>query len=138
MTRRSLVTAALLAGTMALAACGGESANTADESEDQARKERTRFEAAYAQCGDAGKTLTSADENTTLIIDTGSERGSLVAMTCVLNHLQTSQAIRAQMDATTAMMGVQDAEEDGITYKWSYHPDNGVNMVIKDTQPRKK
>ena len=34
------------------------------------------------------------------------------------------------MGRTTAMMGVQDAKADGVEYSWSYHPDNGVNMVI--------
>ena len=28
------------------------------------------------------------------------------------------------------MMGVQRGEDDGIHYGWSYHPDNGLNMVI--------
>jgi hypothetical protein len=28
------------------------------------------------------------------------------------------------------MMGTQDADNNGIHYSWSYHPDNGVNMVI--------
>jgi hypothetical protein len=91
-----------------------------------------RFQAAYSQCRDNGATLTAADRLTTLIIDTRSKYGSYEALECVLDHLGTSRAIRAQMNSTTAMMGVQDAEEDGLTYKWSYHPDNGVNMVITD------
>ena len=28
-------------------------------------------------------------------------------------------------------MGVQDAEDDGLAYSWSYHPDNGVDLVIE-------
>jgi hypothetical protein len=34
------------------------------------------------------------------------------------------------------MPGVQDAEHDGLEYSWSYHPDNGVDMVITATDRR--
>jgi hypothetical protein len=31
------------------------------------------------------------------------------------------------------MMGQQTAQESGLNYRWSYHPDNGLNMVITDS-----
>jgi hypothetical protein len=54
-------------------------------------------------------------------------------LNCLLGELGTPQSIIAQLGSTTALMGVQDATDDGLNYSWSYHPDNGVNMVITDT-----
>jgi hypothetical protein len=90
------------------------------------------LEAAFEACKrrDSDRTLELQDSGETIVIDTGSEYGDPAGMNCVLKELDTPQSITAQMDRTTAMMGVQDAEDGGIEYSWSYHPDNGVNMVI--------
>lgn len=89
-------------------------------------------ESAFERCEsrDTGNTLSLEDDGATIVVDTRSEYGDSSGMACVLNQLDTPQSITAQMDRTTAMMGVQDATSDGIEYSWSYHPDNGVNMVI--------
>lgn len=78
------------------------------------------------------KTLTLGDEGRTLIIDTQSEYGPMGGLSCVLGQLATSQAVVAQLENTTSMMGVQQAEDGTLHYQFSYHPDNGVNMVITD------
>lgn len=92
------------------------------------------LQVAYGECigGKGWKTLTLGDEGRSLIIDTGSEYGPIEGLACVLGQLGTSQAIVAQMESTTAMMGVQEAEDDSLRYQFSYHPDNGINMVITD------
>lgn len=59
-------------------------------------------------------------------------------LTCVLEDLDTSQAILAQMNSTTAMMGVQSGTDGELAYQWSDHPDNGVNMVITDSSDGSK
>lgn len=117
-----------------LNACG--STSSSDESVKALDKpEPPRLQQAYDECHlKAAGTIELADGGNTIIVDTGSEYGDPAAMACVLVELDTSSAITAQMDSTTAMMGVQDAEEDGISYKWSYHPKNGVNMVVKDLE----
>jgi hypothetical protein len=90
------------------------------------------LEGAYSQCQpqDEDDTLELADNGATIIVDTGSEYGSTAGMDCVLDELGTPQSILAQLGNTTAMMGTQQADHDGVHYSWSYHPDNGVNMVI--------
>jgi hypothetical protein len=94
------------------------------------------LQAAYMTCTgrDVGDTLSLEDDGGTIVVDTGSEYGDPTGMACVLNELDTPSSITAQMDRTTSMMGVQEAEDDGIEYSWSYHPDNGVNMVITDPE----
>lgn len=90
------------------------------------------LQVAYEDCTgrDSGDTLSLEDDGATIVVDTRSEYGDSSGMACVLRELDTPGSITAQMDRTTAMMGVQDARSAGIEYSWSYHPDNGVNMVI--------
>jgi hypothetical protein len=113
------------------AASASSSAAAASEAAKQ-----TRLKEAYGGCkkSDAGNTMRLTDGGKTIVVDTRSEYGSTAGMDCVLKALGTSESITAQMDRTTAMMGVQDAEDDGIEYSWSYHPKNGVDMVITDTE----
>jgi hypothetical protein len=138
--RRGLVVAGL-AGAVLLAGAGGFALgrSSADGNEspiaaaESAAASQVRLKDAYDRCftRDTGSTLTLADGGDAIVVDTGSEYGSTTGMDCVLADLDTKQSIIAQMSRTTAMMGVQDAEDDGLAYSWSYHPDNGVNMVIE-------
>ncbi len=91
-----------------------------------------RLAAAAGACKnrDTDRTMSLVDDGSSIVIDTRSEYGSTAGLDCVLRELETPQSIEAQVGRTTAMMGVQDAEDDGLEYSWSYHPDNGVNMVI--------
>jgi hypothetical protein len=66
------------------------------------------------------------------MIDTESENGSLDAAVCVFEKIATPQSVIAAVDSTTAMMGVQQADQGELHYSWSYHPDNGLNMIITD------
>jgi len=94
------------------------------------------LQAAYDDCTavDSDNTMSLADGGQSIIIDTGSKYGDPSGMDCVLRELDTPQSVQAQIGSTTAMMGVQDADHDGLHYSWSYHPDNGVNMVIESTR----
>lgn len=130
------VAALLLAVVIAIAfAVSGQSSDSDTPTSDRpATPEPLPLEQAYDACssGEGADTLTLGDAGKTIIIDTGSEYGSIDGAACVMTQLDTSEAIVAQMDSTTAMMGVQDASDGDIAYQWSYHPDNGLNMVITD------
>lgn len=95
-------------------------------------RERTPIEQALWMCDGDEDTIESGDGGHTIIIDTANEYGSVEGIECVMEELGTSDAIRSQMSSTTAMMGTQTAEQDGLAYSWSYHPDNGVNMTITE------
>jgi hypothetical protein len=47
---------------------------------------------------------------------------------CVLNFLEVPASVLDRMGSTTAMMGVQEAEFNGILATWTYHPDNGFDI----------
>lgn len=73
-----------------------------------------------------------ADGGDSILIDTANEDEDITAVVCIFMGLETSDALIAQMDSTTAMMGRQEAESNGYTYEWSYHPDSGINMTITE------
>ena len=125
--------AVLIAGGAGFAL--GRMTADAGETVDQVMAEaagQSRLAAAHEACEnrDSDNTLSLGDGGSTIVVDPRSEYGSTAGLNCVLGELETPQSIEAQVGRTTAMMGVQDAEDDGIEYSWSYHPDNGVSMVI--------
>ena len=128
------------AALLALTGCGAqadttEASSKTSPSPSASVEEMSPLREAYVDCAPqkGGRTLTQGDSGKSIIIDTESEYGSVKGLFCVLMDLNTSDAIWAQIQHTTAMMGVQQADQDGLHYLWSYHPDNGVNMTITDT-----
>jgi hypothetical protein len=137
---RTLVLASLLGALLvaalvvvvALTLQGSDDDSTA--SDDPTEEPAPVLQAVYDDCsaGKGGKTLSVGDEGYTLVIDTGSEYGPVEGLACVLAGLETSEAVTAQMGNTTSMMGVQEANDGDLHYQFSYHPDNGMNVVITD------
>jgi hypothetical protein len=77
-----------------------------------------------------------ADGGHTLIIDSrgksflsgGLEAGELL---CVQQNLQMSQAVVAHMGDTRALDGRQEDQWPGFTASWTYHPDSGLDAIIR-------
>lgn len=78
----------------------------------------------------ASDTARLADGGHSIIIDTHSGTTSLDGVSCILAQLQTPDSLIAQINATTALQGAQHATVGVLSYEWTYHPDNGLNMVI--------
>lgn len=74
------------------------------------------------------------DNGASLTLDNrGREDSSGLSTTgvfCVLDALNTPDAVLSRMRQTTSMDGRQDAAWDGISVTWSYHPDRGLDMVL--------
>lgn len=113
----------------------GRSADESPQAEAATEDAETRLQAAYEGCRgrDTDDTLELADAGATILINTRSEYGSPAGMDCVLNAIGITASIEAQIGRTTSLMGVQEATHDDLELSWSYHPDNGVDMVITDT-----
>jgi hypothetical protein len=80
----------------------------------------------YAELGDGGESL---------IVDGPSDSSSSLEESigfsaCVLGELETPDYVISQMDSTTSLMGLREAEWEGIEASWSYHPDNGFDLVL--------
>lgn len=91
------------------------------------------LESAFDECEqlDVGGTLNLEDDGKTLLVQTASDAGSPVGVQCVFDELQTRTSIISKIGNTTAMMGVQSAEQDDVEYTWTYHPDNGLDLTLE-------
>jgi len=49
---------------------------------------------------------------------------------CILDELEAPTSVYSRISNTNSLMGVQDAEWDNITVRWTYHPDNGLDISI--------
>jgi hypothetical protein len=106
----------------------GESRSLLDSGESE-----TLLHQAFSAChsGDL------ADGDHTLVIDTGGadyESGvdTFDGLTCTLGELDTPVSVTAQMDNTRALDGMQTAEWGDFTASWTYHPDNGMDLIITE------
>jgi len=102
--------------------------------ETSATTEDRLLPAAFETCDadDVTKVIALVDEGHTVIVDTRSEYGAVQPVECLFAMLGTSSAVQAQVGSTTSMMGSREAVEGVFTYRWSYHPDTGLNMVITE------
>lgn len=81
---------------------------------------------------------TLADMNKTLLIDmAGTEYGSGGAtvddIVCVLAELDAPQSVMARMQSTRALDGMQTTDWSGFEATWTYHPDDGLDLILTQT-----
>ena len=77
-----------------------------------------------ARIGDAGKSL--------MIDHQGEDDASgltTLQLDCMIDALGAPESVSVQMNTTTAMQGRQTASWDGITASWTFHPDNGLDII---------
>jgi hypothetical protein len=123
--------AGLLAGLAVLAAAG---LGCSGDSQGQVPSEGTRLETA-ADASTSSVGIEVKDDGHTLTIDTeGEDTGgaSIEALAAVLYALDTPDAVIARMDSTRALDGRQDASWADLTASWTYHPDDGLDVIIED------
>lgn len=89
----------------------------------------------YATLGDAGYTITmeGGPKNINSATDyfKGLSDGQIV---CVLSALSVPDSVVSQMDATRAMDGMQKASWDNISATWTYHPDDGLRIILAESK----
>lgn len=105
---------------------------------EQARLDRFRNE--LLRCGVASKKAGSNVE----ILDGGEAVEMLrvskydgppfSGLTCLLDRLDAPSSVESEIGQTRALDGRQQDEWDGFSIAWSYHPDDGVSVLIKHTR----
>jgi hypothetical protein len=58
-------------------------------------------------------------------------KGALAAIEQVNEALGLSESVYERMKNTTALQGVQTANGDGVVVTWTYHPDNGLEIMYE-------
>lgn len=140
--RKAWLWSGLAAGVVLVVAAGavgfvlGHGSGTAAAAAASSSAQDARLSKAFNACEseDDAHTMQLGDGGRTIVVDTRNQYTSTQGVECVWSQLKTPQSIIANVGATTAMMGEQSAQSDGISYRWSYHPDNGLNMVITTNQ----
>jgi hypothetical protein len=57
--------------------------------------------------------------------------GDFSDLKCIIEGLSAPSTVIDRMLRTSSLMGVQDAEWDGISISWTYHPDNGLDTIFE-------
>ena len=82
--------------------------------------------------------LIVADEGKTLTLTTAGTSGKSASYTdiedvvCVLTELEAPSYVTSHIDSTRALDGQQTNEWDGISARWTYHPKDGLRLVLRD------
>jgi hypothetical protein len=102
----------------------------------------TRFELAFE--GTTGQSITLGDDGASITVDGQSDdyyafRGAMEKqfygqVATILAALGTPDYVIQQMDSTTSLQGVVTSSWDGIEASWTYHPDNGFDLQLVDTE----
>lgn len=50
---------------------------------------------------------------------------------CIEDAVGVPQYVRDEISSTTSLQGRQEAEWDGLSASWSYHPNNGLNITFR-------
>ncbi len=109
----------LVVSTMSLTGCAGKF---------------DTFQKAYDKCGSPSG-IRISDEGKTISIDGNGEYeysgADLSDIACVLYAIEIPDYVISNMDSTNSLMGRQTANfGDDIDVSWSYHPDNGLDVVV--------
>lgn len=127
---------ATVAAALLLAGCGADAAPTASTATSTPTATKSALRTAIEGCGlkDLTYTVLGDDEHTLTIDgakitdpDTGLPFDDEV---CVLRGLAVPDSVLSQMDATRALDGMQDATWGDYTARWTYHPDDGLDVII--------
>jgi hypothetical protein len=100
--------------------------------------EGTRFEEAFAQAGVTSQYITVEDGGTSIIVDGPPDDTNTNTFYPDLASLLTALDVPAyvvdQIDSTSSLQGLREASWNGIEAQWSYHPDNGLDLTLVDTE----
>ena len=121
--------------TSALAGCGSANSQAKPKATASATKAVPPIQAAVQKCspfdvGDAGHSVTLDGQGKDETDDTTKATTEQIA--CILVALKAPDFVIGKMDSTRALDGMQSAEWGGISATWTYHPDNGMDLILHD------
>jgi len=96
------------------------------------------IKAAVKSCGLTHSDFaTLGDKGTTLTLDGSGEESDGLPFTkeqCVFKKLHITDAVTEEMGQTRALDGRQTGSWKGFKASWTYHPDDGLDIVITQRQ----
>lgn len=82
-----------------------------------------------AQLNDDGQSLVVEGKGVNEIVSV--QQASVASTMCVLEHTDAPDSVWSRIQSTSALNGQQEATHDGLTYRWTFHPDNGIDLIIE-------
>lgn len=95
----------------------------------------TKLEGAVQSCGlESNPSAALGDDGHSISLDSKGEDDAkgleLEDVVCVLSEVRVTDSALELMDSTRALDGRQTAKWDDIAASWSYHPDNGLDLIL--------
>lgn len=122
---------------VALTACGSgsdgrdggdgpaETAVTEEPRLVEAAKESYAASSSYVEVLDNGNGLSIDGEGEEAV------GASIDEIACILVELDVPDVVTSRMEQTRALDGMQDATWGDLTASWTYHPDNGLDIIVE-------
>lgn len=92
---------------------------------------KDKLSRAYAKCESSDTTLSSDGLSITVDSKNEYDYSGLADIAVIMGHLELPNSLIDEMSNTNALMGRQTQEYDNIEVSWSYHPDNGLDVIFK-------
>ena len=96
----------------------------------------TRLQSAKRECAPGDTYVTLGDSGTSMVISgVAAEEtlgASLTELACLLDELDVPDAVVSHMETTRALDGRQEASWAGFTASWTYHPDDGLDVILQE------
>lgn len=95
----------------------------------------TAIPSAAEKCkGDSTTGIEVMDQGQSLSMNTSGKKSSgtaIINVVCVLKELNAPDVLFTKLDSTRALDGTQSAEWAGYNASWTYHPDNGLKIIVE-------
>jgi hypothetical protein len=95
----------------------------------------TAFHMAKDECASDSSFVRVLDDGAALeVMGDGEESlgADITEIYCVLESLEAPDSVISRMSSTRALDGTQDGSWSEIYVTWTYHPNNGLNMIFEE------
>lgn len=83
----------------------------------------------YARIGDGGYTITMQGEPKNSYVGL-----PVTDLACILKAVKIPDSVVAEIDSTRALDGTQKDSWDKFQASWTYHPDNGLRIIVTESK----
>lgn len=134
-----LLLGGVIGSVVATASFEAEAQAAADAKESAAKKADAAklkiFDDAVKKCSLSGKVVV-ADGGHSMIVDAaGEDFGSgdvdFGELDCIISAVDTPASVKSKMYETRSLDGRQEGEWGDISASWSYHPDDGLDIIFE-------
>ncbi len=141
-SRRGLLVGSVIAGVVLLATAGmlwvilrPDGLTPAPGASPSIAANRAALQSAKSTCSPATEAVRVTDGGTTLLFDGYGEEdfagAPSIDLTCIMGALSAPESVQSRMQHTRALDGRQEDTWPGFSASWTYHPDNGLDLIVK-------